>query len=84
MQDWWIETEEWFIAPDGEMSAYAGDNVGPEQEFARLDAGKYTAALSRLDPAAARGSGAATEVDVDLRWMAGDERTQTLNRLQGL
>lgn len=81
VQDWWIETEEWFIRPDGEVSAYAGDNVGPEGAFAQVDAGKYPAALSRLDPMAAQEGGEPTEVDVDLRWVTGEERLQLLASL---
>ncbi|WP_194410567.1 hypothetical protein [Microbacterium cremeum] len=81
VQDAWVETQEWFIAPDGGMSSYAGDNVGPEEAFANLGAGKYTALLSQLDPLAAQEAGAGTEVEVDFRWVTDEERDQLLTRL---
>lgn len=82
VQDAWIETEEWFITPDGEISAYAGDNVGPEAAFHQLEAGKYSAPLTRLDPVAAKDADPSAEVDVDFRWMTYEEREPLLNRLR--
>jgi hypothetical protein len=84
VRDWWVETEEWFVASDGTVSAYAGDNAGTEAAFAELDAGRYTVALSRLDPIAAQDAGAPAEVDVDLRWVTDEERGQLLGRLRAL
>lgn len=81
VQDWWIETEEWFVRPSGDFAAFAGDNAGPEGSFEQLHDGKYTAVLSRLDPTAARDAGAPDEVDVDIRWVADEERDQLLAKL---
>jgi hypothetical protein len=84
VQDAWVETQEWFIAPDGGMSSYAGDKVGPEAEFANLDAGKYTASIFRLDPSTAQEAEAPADVDVDFRWVTNEERDQLLSRLLAL
>ncbi|SFS17052.1 hypothetical protein SAMN04487846_3436 [Microbacterium sp. cf046] len=81
-RDAWVETEEWFIRPDGAVESYAGDNVGPEAQFAQLDAGKYTVALARLDPTTVPDASGRTETDVDLRWVSGDGRDQLLARLR--
>lgn len=81
VRDAWVETHEWFIAPDGEISSYAGDNVGPEEAFEKLDAGKYTASVSRVDRLTAKEAGDSDEVDLDFRWVTDDEREQLLSRL---
>ena len=37
VQDAWVETQEWFIAPDGGLSSYTGENVGPEDSFENFE-----------------------------------------------
>lgn len=82
VQDVWVETEEWYLRPDGEVAHYVGDNDGAEAAFAELDDGIYTADISRLDPTTAQGARAGDEVQLNLRWLEDSERNQLLADLR--
>lgn len=73
----WVDVEEWILDSSGAFS-YNRDHSGPESAFSCTAAGKYWLTAAQVAEKAPDAEG---EVEVDFRWLVGDEARRALAKV---
>ncbi|WP_395245566.1 hypothetical protein ACGGZK_07055 [Agromyces sp. MMS24-K17] len=75
----WVDVEQWMMDDSGAFT-YNRDLSGPESAFLCTATGKFWLAAAQVGE---KTPGAEDEVEIDFRWLVGDEARRTLAKLAG-